>query len=154
MYENAGMCEKNIYVPTNACMCSETCIRMCMDTYFHQLHCLIFAFRLHAQPAVRSAHQHLCVAIGVLLRPACSAYWWLTNGKAHAREKEVACVSCMRLPIKLLKQQQALQAWLSDEATQAEDLLLEGAKRHDGDCMPDACTYTYAAVKGDARTHT
>ena len=25
---------------------------MCMDTSFHQLYCLIFTFRLHAQPAV------------------------------------------------------------------------------------------------------
>ena len=39
--------------------------------------------------AGRSAHQHVCVAIGVLLRPACSACWWLTNGKGHAHEKEV-----------------------------------------------------------------
>ena len=33
-------------------MCSETCTHVHGHVYSHQLYCLIFAFRLHAQPAV------------------------------------------------------------------------------------------------------
>ena len=69
-------------------MCAHTCIShahacMCMDTYFHQPYCLIFTFRLHAQPA--GAH----IKMYASQLACCSACWWLTNGKGDAREKEV-----------------------------------------------------------------
>ena len=47
----ACMCEKT-YMCKQTRSCARKRVRMCMDTSFHQLYCLIFTFRLHAQPAV------------------------------------------------------------------------------------------------------
>ena len=56
--------------------------------YFHQLYCLIFAIRLHAQPAVAHINIYALQLACCSGRRALRAGGRLTNGKGHAREKD------------------------------------------------------------------
>ena len=142
-------------------MCSETCIRMCMDTYFHQLHCLIFAFRLHAQPAVAHidiyASQLVCCSGRRAPRAGGSRTGRVTRVRRRwcdAREKEVAGAACVWFQsLKSILETFGVEYFPDYLRSRIKPPECNAHKVFKHRCPTHACLYTYATIKGDRSAH-